>query len=87
MIFVEAKCFSEINGVPRFKTVVPRVSAVYDVAYNGFRLVGTGLVIPLYDHLGSPRTLACVGLILLLWTPVLPIWVRGTRDEEFTGAT
>jgi predicted MFS family arabinose efflux permease len=63
-----------------------RVSAVYDVAYNAFRLIGTGLVIPIYDHLGSHGALASVGALLLLWTPVLPIWVRGTRDEEYSGA-
>ena len=29
-VFVEARCFSEINGVPDFKTVAPRFAAVYD---------------------------------------------------------
>ena len=33
--FVEARCFSEINGVPDFKTVAPRFSAVYDLKGDG----------------------------------------------------
>lgn len=34
-VFVDATCFSEINGVPRFKTVVPRFAAVYDLRGDG----------------------------------------------------
>lgn len=34
-VFVEARCFSDINGVPRFKSVVPRASAVYDLMGDG----------------------------------------------------
>ena len=34
-VFVEERCFAEINGVPDFKTVVPRFSAVYDLRGNG----------------------------------------------------
>ena len=34
-MFVEARCFGEIKGVPRFKTVVPRMSAVYDLRGDG----------------------------------------------------
>jgi hypothetical protein len=34
-IFVEARCFSGINGVPDFKTIVPRFSAVYDLKGDG----------------------------------------------------
>ena len=34
-VFVEARCFSEINGVPDFKTVAPRFSAVYDLRGDG----------------------------------------------------
>jgi hypothetical protein len=33
--FVDGKCFSKIDGVPSFKTVVPRFSAVYDLRGNG----------------------------------------------------
>jgi Carboxypeptidase regulatory-like domain len=33
--FVAAQCFSRINGVPNFKTVSPRVSAVYDLIGDG----------------------------------------------------
>ena len=34
-MFVEARCFSEINGVPDFKTVAPRFAAVYDLKGDG----------------------------------------------------
>src|SRR2546430_7049920 len=34
-VFVAAQCFSRINGVPNFKTVAPRFSAVYDLMGNG----------------------------------------------------
>ncbi len=34
-IFVDGRCFSEINDVPNFKTVVPRFSAVYDLKGDG----------------------------------------------------
>ena len=34
-VFVEARCFSEIKGVPDFKTFAPRFSAVYDLKGDG----------------------------------------------------
>jgi hypothetical protein len=34
-IFVDARCFTEIRGVPDFKTVAPRFAAVYDVTGDG----------------------------------------------------
>jgi hypothetical protein len=34
-VFVEARCFSEIEGVPDFKTVAPRFAAVYDLRGDG----------------------------------------------------
>ena len=33
--FVAAQCFSRINGIPNFKSVAPRFSAVYDLTGNG----------------------------------------------------
>jgi len=34
-VFVNERCFTEINGVPKFKTIAPRFSAVYDLGGDG----------------------------------------------------
>src|SRR5205823_3425344 len=34
-VFVNSQCFPQINGVPDFKNVVPRFSAVYDLKGDG----------------------------------------------------
>jgi MFS family permease len=52
-----------------------RVFAVYDVAYNLSRVVAAGIAIPLFPALGDAWTVAVVGVVFLLWTPVLPRWV------------
>jgi MFS family permease len=59
-----------------------RVFAVYDVAYNLSRLVAAAIAIPLFPALGPAWTLAAVGLVFLLWAPVLPRWVRRVPEID-----
>ena len=54
-----------------------RVFSVYDVMYNLSRLAGGLLAIAVHDtalRRGGVR--AFVGLVFILWTPVLPLWLR-----------
>lgn len=53
-----------------------RVFAVYDVAYNLARLAAGLLAIPLLPRLGERGSAALIGVIFLLWVPVLPLWLR-----------
>jgi MFS family permease len=53
-----------------------RVFAVYDVAYNLSRVVAAAIAIPLFPRLGDAGTVAAVGVVFVLWTPVLPRWLR-----------
>ena len=53
-----------------------RVFAVYDVAYNLARLGAGLLAIPLLPRLGERGSVVFIGVIFLLWTPVLPLWLR-----------
>ena len=59
-----------------------RVFAVYDVAYNLSRLLAAALAIPLLPLLGDAATVAAVGITFVLWTPVLPRWVRGVPEID-----
>jgi predicted MFS family arabinose efflux permease len=52
-----------------------RVFAVYDVAYNLSRVVAAAIAIPLFPAVGEAWTVAAIGFVFLLWTPVLPRWV------------
>jgi MFS family permease len=52
-----------------------RVFAVYDVAYNLARVFAALLAIPLIPALGAEGTVALVGIVFLLWSPVLPLWL------------
>jgi len=74
-----------------------RVFAAYDVAYNLARIVAAGLAIPMLPHLGVNGSVAAVGIVFLLWTPVLPRWigrvpeivirfVEGAKAEEWPRA-
>ena len=49
-----------------------RIFAVYDVAYNLARLLAAGIAIPMLPRLGVGGSVAIVGMLFLLWTPVLP---------------
>jgi MFS family permease len=70
-----------------------RVFAVYDVAYNLSRVVAAFLAIPMLPAIGEGWSVALIGVLFLLWSPVLPrwigrvpeIWIRfyeGARAEE-----
>jgi MFS family permease len=54
-----------------------RVFSVYDVVYNAARLVAAALVIPMVPALGTRGTVAAVGVLFILWAPVLPRWIGG----------
>ena len=53
-----------------------RVFAVYDVAYNLARLLAAILAIWLLPTLGVRGAAAFVGMVFLIWAPVLPMWLR-----------
>jgi MFS family permease len=70
-----------------------RVFAVYDVAYNLSRVVAAFLAIPLQNAFGEAWAVAIVGVVFILWSPVLPRWIgrvpelslrfyEGARAEE-----
>jgi MFS family permease len=70
-----------------------RVFAVYDVAYNLSRVVASFLAIPLLAAFGEAGAVAIVGIVFVLWSPVLPRWIgrvpeltirfyEGARAEE-----
>lgn len=74
-----------------------RVFAVYDVAYNLSRVVAALLAIPMLPRLGVAWSVAAVGALFLLWTPVLPRWIgrapelvirfyEGAKAEEWPRA-
>jgi MFS family permease len=57
-----------------------RIFAVYDVLYNLSRVVAAFLAIPMLPHLGPAWSVALVGVVFLLWAPVLPWWVGRTPE-------
>jgi len=70
-----------------------RVFAVYDVAYNLSRVAAAFLAIPLQNVFGEAWAVAIVGVVFILWSPVLPRWIgripelslrfyEGARAEE-----
>lgn len=70
-----------------------RVFAVYDVLYNLSRVVAAFLAIPMLHAFGPAWSVATVGIVFLLWAPVLPRWIgripevslrfyAGARAEE-----
>ncbi len=69
-----------------------RVFAVYDVAYNLSRVVAAFIAIPML-RLGPAWSVALIGFLFVLWSPVLPLWLarqpelrlrfyEGARAEE-----
>jgi MFS family permease len=52
-----------------------RVFAVYDVAYNLSRVAAAFLAIPLLNAFGEAWAVAIVGVVFILWSPVLPRWI------------
>ena len=70
-----------------------RVFAVYDVAYNLSRVAAAFLAIPLLNAFGEAWAVAIIGVVFILWSPVLPRWIgripelsirfyEGSRAEE-----
>jgi predicted MFS family arabinose efflux permease len=51
-----------------------RVFSVYDVVYNLARVVAAALAIPMIPRLGVDGSLAAVGIVFLLWAPVVRRW-------------
>jgi Major Facilitator Superfamily len=67
-----------------------RVVSVYDVCYQGSRLVAAGLAVAMVPALGAGGSVAAVGIAFLLWTPVVPRWLgsgsrRSPAPIEATG--
>ena len=52
-----------------------RVFAVYDVAYNLSRVAAAFLAIPLLNAFGEAWAVAIIGMVFILWSPVLPRWI------------
>jgi predicted MFS family arabinose efflux permease len=63
-----------------------RVFAVYDVAYNLSRLLAAAIAIPLFPRLGDAGTVAAVGVVFVLWTPVLPRWIGRVPEIDLVFA-
>lgn len=74
-----------------------RIFSVYDVVYNAARLVAFALAIVMIPSFGEDGSVLVVGIAFLLWTPVLPYWLRrapeirlrfreGARAEEWPRA-
>lgn len=57
-----------------------RVFSVYDVFYNSARTVAAAIAIWMIPALGTKGTVAVVGVVFLLWAPVLPRWIGGVSD-------
>ena len=51
-----------------------RVFSVYDVVYNLARVIAAALAIPMIPELGVPGSIAAVGIVFLVWAPVLLRW-------------
>ena len=74
-----------------------RVFAAYDVAYNMSRIGAAFLAIPMLHYLSPAWSVAIIGMVFLLWAPVLPLWIarlpelvirfyEGARAEEWPRA-
>jgi MFS family permease len=57
-----------------------RVFAVYDVAYNLSRVAAAFLAIPMVPAIGEAWSVAAIGLLFVLWSPVLPRWLARTPE-------
>ena len=51
-----------------------RVFSVYDVFYNLARVVAAAVAIPLLEELRVPTSLAAIGVVFVLWAPVVARW-------------
>jgi hypothetical protein len=64
-----------------------RVFAIFDVSYNGARILAAGIAIALLPVLGTRGSVAAVAITFLLWSPVLPRWLRGKRQIDVVFAS
>jgi MFS family permease len=64
-----------------------RVFSVYDFFYNVARIVAALIAVVTFPALSDAAVLVMVGLVFVLWTPVLPLLVgrRPQMDLEFDG--
>jgi hypothetical protein len=47
------------------------------VIYNLARVIAAAVAIPMLPHVGVSGSVALVGILFLLWAPVLPRWIGG----------
>ena len=59
-----------------------RVFSVYDVVYNLARVAAAALAIPMIPRLGVEGSLAIVGIVFLLWPPVIGRWYGRVPELE-----
>ena len=59
-----------------------RVFAVYDVGFNIARVAAGFLAVPLQPLLGDAGSVALVGVLFVLWSPVLPRWLARTPQID-----
>jgi len=69
------------------QTAVPdrfrgRIFAVYDVAQNMARVLAALLAIAIVDEPHAGLEVGVIGIAFLLYSPVLPLWLRRTSDLE-----
>ncbi len=57
-----------------------RVFSVYDVFYTSARIVAAAVAIALVPLLGTQGSVILIGMVFLVWAPVLPRWVGGVPD-------
>jgi MFS family permease len=56
-----------------------RVFAVYDLLYSMARVIAAGAAVILIPRISTAWLVALAGLAYLVWTPVLPWWIRRPR--------
>jgi hypothetical protein len=59
-----------------------RTFAIFDVSYNGARILAAGIAIAMVPTLGTRGSVAAVAIVFLAWAPVLPRWLRGRRQID-----
>ena len=61
-----------------------RVFSVYDVFYNLARVVAAALAIPMLEELHVPMSLAAIGVVFVLWAPVVRRWYGREPELRLT---
>jgi MFS family permease len=57
-----------------------RVFSVYDVIYNLSRFGAALIAIPLLNRLSDGEAAALVGVVFIVYAPVLPLWLRHAQE-------